>query len=106
MAYVVTDNCKDCIFTDCVEECPVSCFYVVEEDRILYINPDECIDCNACVPACPVEAIFAEADVPEDQQQYMEINAERCACDEAVNITEKRDPLPTAEEKRAKLGLA
>ena len=54
MPYVVTDNCQRCRFTDCVEVCPVDCFYADKE--MLYIHPDECIDCGACEPACPVEA--------------------------------------------------
>lgn len=105
MTYTVIDNCQDCLFTDCVEQCPVSCFYVVEPDRMLYIHPDECIDCNACVPACPVEAIFAEDDVPEDKVHWTQINAEKCESPEAENITEMREPLPTAEAKKADLGF-
>ena len=63
MTYVVTDNCQKCRFTDCVTVCPVDCFHADAE--MLYIDPDECIDCGACVPACPVEAIFALDEVPE-----------------------------------------
>ncbi|MBL4888687.1 MAG: ferredoxin family protein [Candidatus Lindowbacteria bacterium] len=105
MTYVVTENCQDCVFTDCVEQCPVACFYIVEADRILYIHPDECIDCNACVPACPVEAIYADTDVPEDQEKWTELNVTQSQCDEAENITEQRDPLPTADAKKTELGL-
>lgn len=105
MAYVVTENCQDCVFTDCVEQCPVSCFYIVEADRCLYIHPDECIDCNACVPACPVEAIYADTDVPENMAQWTAMNAEKSQCSDAVNITEGRDPLPTSEEKKKRLGF-
>jgi ferredoxin len=103
MAYVVTENCYDCRFTDCVTACPVNCFY--GDDKMLYINPDECVDCNACVPECPVQAIFAEADVPADQQKWTEINKERCASGELTNVTAKEDALPTAEAKKARLGL-
>ena len=74
MTYVVTENCIRCKFTDCVDVCPVEAFH--EGPNFLVINPDECIDCDVCVPECPAEAIFAEDDVPEDQLQFVEINAE------------------------------
>lgn len=73
MTYVVTENCIQCKFTDCVDVCPVDCF--VEGPNFLAINPDECIDCTLCVAECPAEAIFAEDDVPADQQQFIELNA-------------------------------
>ena len=103
MAYVVTGNCDGCRFTDCVEVCPVNCFYA--DEKMLYINPDECIDCDACVPACPVEAIFAQDDVPADQKEWIQVNAEKTAAGTLENITQKVDPLPTAEEKKNALGL-
>ena len=74
MAYIVIDNCTDCMFTDCVTVCPVNCFY--GSANMMYIHPDECIDCGACVPECPVEAIFAEADVPEDKTEWTAKNAD------------------------------
>ncbi len=74
MAYVVTDNCIRCKFTDCVEVCPVDCFH--EGPNFLTIDPDECIDCTLCVPECPVNAIFAEDDVPENQKHFTALNAE------------------------------
>lgn len=74
MAYVVTDSCIRCKFTDCVEVCPVDCFH--EGPNFLTIDPDECIDCTLCVPECPVNAIYAEDDVPEDQKQFIALNAE------------------------------
>ena len=70
---------------------------------MLYINPEECIDCAACVDECPVEAIFAEEEVPEDQQKWIQINADKAPDLPVVN--EKQDPLPTAEERKATLGL-
>ena len=73
MTYVVTENCIQCKFTDCVDVCPVDCF--VEGPNFLAINPDECIDCTLCVAECPAEAIFAEDDVPEDQQDIIALNA-------------------------------
>ena len=103
MAYVVCSNCEDCRFTDCVEVCPVNCFY--GDDRMLYINPNECIDCDACVPACPVEAIFALDDVPENEKHWIQVNADKCAAGDLENFSTKIDPLPTAEAKKSKLGL-
>lgn len=103
MAYVVTSNCEDCRFTDCVEVCPVNCFY--GDDRMLYINPNECIDCDACVPACPVEAIFALDDVPDDQKAWIQVNTDKTLGGGLTNVTVKMDPLPTAEDKKAALGL-
>ena len=103
MPYVVTENCVDCRFTDCVEVCPVDCFFA--DATMLYINPDECIDCGACEPACPVEAIYAVDDLPADQEKWVQINAEKSMSGELERITESTDPLPTAEAKRARLGL-
>jgi len=78
-----------CKFTDCVEVCPVNCFYEVA-DR-LYINPDECIDCTACVPVCPVAAIFAEADLPEKWKGFIDENRNNCGT--GANITVKKEAL-------------
>ncbi len=75
MTYTITSPCIDVQDQACVEVCPVDCIHFDEgEDKILYINPDECIDCGACEPACPVTAIFAEDDVPADQAAFKEIN--------------------------------
>ena len=74
MAYVVGDACVRCKFTDCVEVCPVDCFH--EAEHMLVIDPIECIDCGACVPECPIDAIYFDEDVPQDQQEFIEINAE------------------------------
>lgn len=74
MTFVVIDNCIRCKYTDCVEVCPVDCFR--EGPNMLVIDPDECIDCNLCVPECPIDAIFAEDDLPEDKQDYIQLNAE------------------------------
>ena len=103
MAYVVTDNCNNCRFTACVEVCPVDCFY--SDDKMLYIHPDECIDCGACEPACPVEAIYAVDDLPADQMKWEAVNTERCESGELEHITESQEPLPTAEARKAELGL-
>ena len=75
MTYTITSPCLDVQDQACVEVCPVDCIHFDEgEDKMLYINPDECIDCGACEPACPVTAIFAEHDVPADQAAFKEIN--------------------------------
>jgi NAD-dependent dihydropyrimidine dehydrogenase PreA subunit len=76
MTYVITDPCIDVLDKSCVEVCPVDCIHYEEgTDRKLFIDPDECIDCGACEPVCPVTAIFAEDDVPPDQAVYTEIDA-------------------------------
>ena len=72
MPYVVTENCQKCRFTDCVSVCPVDCFHAGED--MLYINPDECIDCGACEPECPVEAIFEEEEVPSEWHSFIKKN--------------------------------
>ena len=92
MAFIVTGRCLNCKHTDCVDVCPVDCFS--EDDQMLYIDPDSCIDCAACVPECPVEAIFEKSEVPEIHQKWIAINSDRAPA--AENITEKKDPLPTA----------
>ena len=74
MTYVVTESCIKCKYTDCVDVCPVDCFR--EGPNMLVIDPDECIDCTLCVPQCPVEAIFAEDDVPDEQKAFKALNAE------------------------------
>ena len=74
MTHVVCEPCFGCKYTDCVVVCPVECFY--EGEKILYIHPDECIDCEACVPECPVEAIFHEDNVPEEWKPFTQLNAE------------------------------
>lgn len=101
MAYVVTENCHKCRFTDCVVVCPVDCFH--GDDEMLYIDPDECIDCGACAPECPVEAIFPLEEVPENQKKWIAINAEKAPGLPVVN--EKLDPYPGAEERKKQLGL-
>jgi len=76
MTYIITEPCIDVLDKYCVEVCPVDCIHYEEgTDRKLYIDPDECIDCGACEPVCPVTAIFAEDDVPADQAAYTEIDA-------------------------------
>ncbi|MBV8047514.1 MAG: ferredoxin family protein [Paludibacterium sp.] len=90
MAYVVTDACIKCKYTDCVDVCPVDCFH--EGPNFLAIDPDECIDCTLCVAECPVEAIFADDDVPAGQQAFIALNAELAK--KWPVIIQKKDPLP------------
>lgn len=94
MAYVVTENCIKCKFTDCVDVCPVDCFH--EGPNFLVIDPDECIDCTLCVPECPAEAIFAEDDVPDTQRAFIALNAELAKA--WPTIVERKEALPDAEE--------
>lgn len=74
MPFIVTESCIKCKYTDCVEVCPVDCFH--EGPNMLVIDPDECIDCTLCEPECPVEAIMADEDVPEEMHDFIELNAE------------------------------
>lgn len=98
MTYVVLDNCIRCKFTDCVEVCPVDCFY--EGENMLVINPEECIDCGVCEPECPAEAI--KADTEPGLENWLELNTKYSAM--WPNITTKRDPLPEAKEMDGVLG--
>jgi ferredoxin len=103
MPYIVTENCLRCRFTDCVEVCPVDCFY--GDDKMLYIHPDECIDCGACEPACPVSAIFPDDGIPRNLESFIDLNRTRSSAKDVENITKKQDPLPTAEARKRELGF-
>jgi ferredoxin len=92
MTYLVTDNCIKCKYMDCVEVCPVDCFY--EGENMLVIHPDECIDCGVCEPECPAEAIVPDTEPGLDK--WLEVNAKYAAS--WPNITIKRDPPPDAKE--------
>ena len=95
MTFVVTDNCIRCKFTDCVEVCPVDdCFR--EGENFLVIDPETCIDCSLCVPECPAEAIFAVQDVPEDQTEFIELNAKLAKAWPGIN--EIKEPLEDADD--------
>lgn len=97
MAFIVTEACVQCKFTDCVNVCPVDCFY--EGPNFLAINPDECIDCAVCVPECPVEAIVADSDANvQDLEYWAEVNSTMSR--KWPNITKKKDPLPDADNWR------
>ncbi len=90
MPFVITENCIKCKYTDCVEVCPVDCFY--EGPNMLVIHPDECIDCALCEPECPVNAIMSEDDVPNDQQEFIALNAELSQTWPNIN---KKKPAPS-----------
>ena len=94
MTFVVTDICIKCKYTDCVEVCPVDCFY--EGENMLVINPDECIDWGVCEPECPIEAILPDTDPNADK--WLELN--RDYSEKWPNLTETRPPLPEAEEMK------
>src|SRR5215212_7962611 len=105
MPHIVTDKCNGCKFTDCVEVCPVACFY--ELDNQLVIHPEECIDCTACVAECPVQAIYADGNVPDEYQPNIESNATEARRIKDLGqdaIVAKKDPLPTAAQRKADLG--
>lgn len=92
MTYIVTDNCIKCKYTDCVEVCPVDCFY--EGENMLVIHPDECIDCGVCEPECPAEAILP--DTEPGLEKWLQINTEYA--DKWPNITVKKEQMPDAEK--------
>src|SRR5690606_10487477 len=98
MTFVVTENCIKCKYQDCVEVCPVDCFY--EGPNFLVINPDECIDCALCEPECPANAIFSEDELPEGQEVFIELNAD--LSQKWPNITQIGDQPADREEWNGK----
>ena len=100
MTFVVTENCIKCKYTDCVEVCPVDCFH--EGPNFLVIDPEECIDCTLCEPECPAEAIFSEDDLPDEHNEFIQINEELSQVWPV--ISEKKDGLDDAEEWDGKPG--
>jgi ferredoxin len=105
MPHIVTDKCTGCKFTDCVEVCPVACFY--EMDNQVVIHPEECIDCMACVDVCPVHAIYEEQDLPPEFAKDVEFNATQAhqlkdSGTEAITV--RKEPLPSAAERKKALG--
>ncbi len=93
MPHIVTGRCDNCKYTECVDVCPVECFH--EAPTMLYIDPEVCIECDACVPVCPVEAIFPDDEVPERYKEYIKINAEVSLKYPIIN--ESKEPLPGAK---------
>jgi ferredoxin len=94
MAFVVTEACIKCKYTDCVEVCPVDCFR--EGPNMLVIDPDECIDCTLCVAECPVEAIVDEEEIPAGQQEFIELNAR--LSQQWPPITQRKDAAEGADQ--------
>lgn len=99
MTHLVTENCIKCKYTDCVQVCPVDCFY--EGPNFLVINPDECIDCGVCIPECPINAIVVDSDLSEDQYNVWFPLNERLS-KEWKTITKKKNPLSGADEWKDK----
>lgn len=101
MSLVVCEPCCDCKYTDCVVVCPCDCFY--QDSSQLYIDPVECIECDACVSECPVAAIFPEREVPERWSHYIQLNADRVAVlkENGGHITEQQTPLLGPKCKKA-----
>jgi ferredoxin len=95
VAYVVTEPCFGCKYTDCVVVCPCDCFR--EGEEMLFIDPDECIDCDACKAECPVDAIFHEDDVPEAWKEFVALNREKAAT--CPPITDRKEPLAQRGEQ-------
>jgi ferredoxin len=94
MAHVVTERCVDCRYTDCCAVCPVDCFYEVTSPAMLVIDPDVCIDCELCVPECPIQAIWPEDELPEVYRPWTKKNAELFGGGTRIKI--KKDALPAA----------
>jgi ferredoxin len=94
MTHVVTEACIRCKYSDCVDVCPVDCFR--EGPNMLVIDPDECIDCAVCIPECPVNAIYADVDLPGDQEKFVALNAELAKI--FPSITDKKEPPPDADQ--------
>ena len=94
MTHVVTESCIKCKYTDCVDVCPVDCFR--EGPNMLVIDPDECIDCAVCIPECPVNAIYAEEDVPDGQKKFTDLNVELARG--WPSITKTKGPLADADD--------
>ncbi len=92
MAFVVTESCIACKYTDCVSVCPMDCFY--EGPNFLVINPDECIDCSLCVAECPVNAIVEETEIAPDQVHFVQINRDLSQDPHWKRITRVQSPLP------------
>jgi ferredoxin len=102
MTHVVSESCIRCKYTDCVDVCPVDCFR--EGPNMLVIDPDECIDCAVCIPECPVNAIYAEEDLPAEQQAFTQLNAELAKLPTWKSITKRKQPLPDADDWKDKTG--
>jgi ferredoxin len=98
MTHVVTESCINCRYTDCVDVCPVDCFR--KGPNFLVIDPDECIDCAVCIPECPVNAIYAEEDVPSGQRRFIELNTELAKSWPSIT---RLEPAPADADEWAKV---
>ena len=99
MTYIVKDECIKCKLTDCVEVCPVDCFY--EGENMLVINPDECIDCGVCEPECPIDAIKADTDEStKDMEKWLLLNKKFSAI--WPNISKKKSPCQSMKNTEMK----
>ena len=96
MPHIVTERCVDCRYVDCARVCPVDCFYQADEPAMLVINPDECIDCKACIPECPVHAIYPDDELPDVYSEWTERNEELAAKGEQVSSDTDLEPFPNA----------
>ena len=94
MTFIVTEKCIKCKYTDCVEVCPVDCFY--EGENMLVINPDECIDCGVCEPECPIEAIKSDEEIEPGEEKWLALNTKYSAI--WPNITQTKTPPPDADD--------
>jgi ferredoxin len=106
MTHIVSESCIKCKYTDCVDVCPVDCFR--EGPNMLVIDPDECIDCAVCIPECPVNAIYAEEDVPADQLAFIKLNVELSRAEGWKSITKRKAALPDADDwkdVKSKIGM-
>ena len=102
MTHIVSESCIRCKYTDCVDVCPVDCFR--EGPNMLVIDPDECIDCAVCIPECPVNAIYAEEDVPADQMHFIKLNVELSHAKGWKSITKRKSPPADADDWKDKTG--
>ena len=100
MTHIVSDSCIRCKYTDCVDVCPVDCFR--EGPNMLVIDPDECIDCAVCIPECPVNAIYAEEDVPADQLHFIKLNVELSNAARWKSSPKRKAPLADADDWKDK----
>ena len=106
MTHIVSESCIKCKYTDCVDVCPVDCFR--EGPNMLVIDPDECIDCAVCIPECPVNAIYAEEDVPADQLAFIKLNVELARAEGWKSITKRKPALLDADDwkdVKSKIGM-
>ena len=102
MTFVVTESCIKCKYTDCVDVCPTDAFH--EGPNFLAIEPDDCIDCALCVPECPVDAIFAQRDVPEGQVHFIALNVDLARIWEPI-VRKKAAPIDADEWGKVKMKL-